>query len=115
MGATTVEERSVVTTRIPGRNWLDVEVQFAGREARRVTAKWAGGAIEMPVDVLHRIQSAVLGSRSAVGDGRGCCQLHGFHAGYSWSECATCEDEKKALTAPAAPQKQPNGAAGDAF
>jgi hypothetical protein len=111
--ATMTEEKSVVTTKIPGSNWLDVEVQFSGKEARLVRAKWASGSIEIPVDVLHRIQTSVLGSRSAVADNRGICSLHGFYEGCGWMECSTCANEKRALTAPEVPQKLLNDTSTD--
>ncbi len=95
-----VEARGVVTVRIPGPKWLDVEVAFSGKEARSVTAKWAGGSVEIPIDVLARIEKAAYGARAAAGDNRGICQLHGFFEGYSWAECSTCAQEKAALTAP---------------
>ncbi len=95
-----VEARGVVTVRIPGPKWLDVEVMFSGREARSVTAKWAEGSVEIPYDVLARVYQAAYGARNAAGDGRAICQLHGFYDGYSWTECSICAEEKRALAAP---------------
>lgn len=96
-----IEASGIVITRIPGPKWLDVEVQFKGREAGMVTAKWAGGSFTVPAEILHRTQTAVLGARSAASDNRVICQLHGFSSdGYSWMECPRCAEEKKALMAP---------------
>lgn len=115
---TVVDQKSVVRTSIRGPSWLDVEVEFEGKEARFVRAKWPRGSIEVPTEVLHRIQAAVVGSRSAVGDVRNVCQIHGYTEGWFLSECKTCSEEKKALTAPQQPENllpSSGGGEGPAF